>query len=82
MTDLPSMTLEQTTAPRSAMRVREVRELLGFPSDAGVYRALYAGHFPPGVAYQVGRAWRFNRAKLEAWVEAGGTSEKLAQRTA
>jgi predicted DNA-binding transcriptional regulator AlpA len=81
MTDL-SLTPNPSVGPSTAVRVPEVRALVGFDTDAAVYRALYRGYFPAGVAYQVGRAWRFNRAKLEAWLAAGGTSEKLAKRTA
>jgi excisionase family DNA binding protein len=55
------------------MSVVEAAPLVAL-SARGIYRAIAAGHIPPGVYFRIGRDIYIRRSALLAWRDAGGTA--------
>jgi excisionase family DNA binding protein len=51
-------------------------------SARGFYRAIAAGHIPPGVYFRIGRDIYVSRERLLAWRNAGGTAASEEMRGA
>lgn len=60
-------------ATDETLTVAEAAPLVAL-SARGFYRAIAAGHIPPGVYFRIGRDIYVSRARLLAWRDAGGTA--------